>query len=417
MSMIDRIKNIVMTPATEWPVIAEEKSSPATLIAGYVAPLAAIGAIAGFIGGSFVGRTGIFTGTYRLPIATGLALAVYTFVGAIVGVALIALIINALAPSFGGQKDTNRAMKAAVYSFTPAWVAGVLQIIPALGVLGILAGLYGLYLLYLGLPVLMKSPQDKAAGYTIVTVICSFVVMVVVSMVGGLVVGAGMLTSGVIGGGGPIATSTADVQFDKDSPLGKLQEFGKAMEDSSKKMEAAQKSGDSGAATAAAFETLGTLFGGGKRVEPLQIDQIQAFLPSTVSGLTRQGDVNAERSGMAGLMIARADAEYSDGGSRRVKINVADPGGMSGIMGVVSWAGVESTSQTQDGSERTQKVNGRLVHEKSSRNGTNEYAIVLGDRFVVSAESADMAVDQLKSIVSSLDLKKLEGMKDVGVKK
>jgi hypothetical protein len=425
MSMIDRIKNIVLTPNTEWPVIADEPASTVGLIKGYVAPLAAVGAAAGFIGGSIVGRTGLFTGTYRVPFGIGLALAVYTLVAAIVGVVVIGFIINALAPTFGGQKDSGRAMKVAVYSFTPAWVTGILNIIPALGMLGVLGALYGLYLLYLGLPVLMKAPREKAVGYTAVTVICSIVVMVVVGTIGTLVVGAGAfatgaltpgLTSGLPGGSPPTTADGGDVQFDKNSALGKLQEFGKAMEESARKMEAAEKSGDPGATTAAAMETLGTLLGGGRRVDPLQIDQIKPFLPATVAGLNRQGTGNAERTGLAGLMIARADAEYSDGGSKTVTIEISDTGGASGLVGLATWAGVESSSENQDGSERTRKVDGRMVHEKTSKNGTNEYGVVLGERFVVNAKSRDMTVDQLRTIVSALDLRKLEAMKGVGVR-
>src|SRR5437762_4215466 len=126
MAMIDRIKNICLTPNTEWPIIAAEPSSTGSLIAGYVAPLAAIGAVAGLIGGSVVGRSGLFTGTYRVPFTAGLVLAVYTFVGAIIGVVLIAFVINALAPTFSAEKNSARAMKVAVYAFTPAWVAGIL---------------------------------------------------------------------------------------------------------------------------------------------------------------------------------------------------------------------------------------------------------------------------------------------------
>jgi hypothetical protein len=416
MNMIDRVKNIVVTPATEWPVIAEEPGSTGSLIAGYVAPLAAISAVAGFIGGSIVGRSGIFTGTYRIPFTLGLALAVYTVIGAIVGVLVIAFIINALAPTFGGEKNSARAMKVAAYSFTPAWVAGVLQIIPALGVLGILAGLYGLYLLYLGLPVLMKAPKDKAAGYTVVTVICAIVVMVVLGSIGTMVVGVGALGSGLIGGGSA-PSPAADVQYDKDSPLGKLQEFGKAMEESNKKMEAAQKSGDANATAAAAMESLGTLFGGGKRVDPLEIDQMKSFLPQTLSGLTKQGTGEAEKTGMGGLMISRAEAKYTDGGSQIVTIEISDPGGATGLMGLASWATLQTTKEDQNGSERVSKVNGRMVHEKTSKNGADEYAVVLGDRFVVSASSTDVKLAQLKTIVSALDLNKLESMKDVGVQK
>src|SRR5947207_11004310 len=137
MSIVDRVKNICLTPNTEWPVIANEPSSTGSLLAGYVAPLAAVSAVAGFIGASLIGTSTFFAGTYRLSLAAGLALAVWTFVGAMIGVVIVGFIINALAPTFGAEQNSARAMKVAVYSFTPAWVAGVLRIIPALGVLAI----------------------------------------------------------------------------------------------------------------------------------------------------------------------------------------------------------------------------------------------------------------------------------------
>src|SRR5262245_42705686 len=230
MSIVDRIKNICLTPNTEWPVIANEADSTGNLIAGYVAPLAAISALAGFIGVSLVGTSTFFAGTYRMSILAGLALAVWTFIGAIIGVVLVGFIINALAPTFGGEQNSARAMKVAVYSFTPAWVAGVLRIIPALGILAILGAFYGFYLLYLGLPALMKSPKEKAAGYTVVTIIAAIVVYVVVGAVGGLMVAGSAIGSGMLGniasaGSSSSASKPEEIQFDKNSPLGKLQEF------------------------------------------------------------------------------------------------------------------------------------------------------------------------------------------------
>src|SRR4029077_8195463 len=103
-------------------------------------------------GGSVIGQSLPFIGYYRAPMAAGLTLAVFSFVMAIVGVFILSLIINALAPTFGGQKDSMQALKVAVYSYTPAWVAGALRVLPLLGVLAVLGALYGLYLLYLGLP-------------------------------------------------------------------------------------------------------------------------------------------------------------------------------------------------------------------------------------------------------------------------
>jgi uncharacterized membrane protein len=97
-----------------------------------------------------------------------------------------------LAPTFAAEKNNAQAIKLAVYSYTPGWVAGVLQILPTLGMLAALAGLYGLYLLYLGLPRLMKCPQDKAIAYTAVVVVCAIVLAVIVGALGNAIVGAGM---------------------------------------------------------------------------------------------------------------------------------------------------------------------------------------------------------------------------------
>jgi hypothetical protein len=420
MSIVDRIKNICLTPNTEWPVIANEQSSTGSLIAGYVAPLAAVSAIAGFIGVSFIGTSTFFAGTYRMSLFAGLALAVWTFIGAIIGVVLVGFIINALAPTFGAEQNSARAMKVAVYSFTPAWVAGVLRIIPALGILAILGAFYGFYLLYLGLPALMKAPKEKAAGYTVVTIVAAIVVYVVVGAVGGLMVAGGAIGSGMLGNIASTSSSSSpsanEVQFDKNSPMGKLQEFGKAMEESNKKMEAAQKSGDANATAAAAMDTLGTLFGGGKKVDPLEIDQIKSFLPSTLAGFAKQGNGTAEKSGFASLMVSKAEANYSDG-SKTVNIGISDSGGASGLMGLAGWAALQTSKEDDNGSERVTKVNGRLVHEQTRKNGADEFEIILGDRFVVSASSRDVKLTQLKAIVSALDLNKIESMKDVGVKK
>jgi Yip1 domain len=430
MAIVDRVKNICLTPNTEWPIIADEPTTSADLITGYVVPLAAIGAAAGFIGGSVIGRTLPFIGTYRVSLVAGLVGAVFSFVMAIVTVFVVSLIIDALAPSFGGEKNSIRALKVAVYSYTPAWVAGVLNILPLLGVLVVLAALYGLYLLYLGLPRLMKCPPDKAIGYTVVVVICAIVINLVIVAVGGAIAGAGLIGAGALGGltsgvggvgglGGVTRGSgpASEVQYSKDSALGKLQELGKKMEESNKKMEAAQKRGDQSAAAAAAVEGLGTLLGGGRRVDPIGIDQLKPFVPENFAGLPKTGS-SAEKNGIAGLMVSKAQASYSDGAQKHVTLELSDTGGASGLMGLAGWIGVQGEKEDDNGSEKTEKVDGRLVHEKvSKRGGTNEFAVVLGDRFVVSATGRGVELGELKAAVGGLDLGKLESMKDVGVQK
>ena len=419
MALVERVKNICFKPNAEWAVIAEEPSTPGELVKSYALPLAAITPIAAFIGGSLIGRTVPFIGSYRVPFATGIVLAVVTFVMSLVGVFVLSLIINALAPSFGGQKNPAQAMKVAVYSYTPAWVAGALQILPMLGVLAIIGGIYALYVLYLGLPRLMKCPPDKAIGYTVVVVLCGIVLSVVVGGISAAVAGAGMLASGGMPGltGPGRHAPMGQVQFDKDSPLGKLQAIGQAMEESNKKMETAQKSGNPNAQAKAAMEGLGTLFGGGKHVEPIGIDQLKPFVPDTFAGLPKLGG-SAEKNGMAGLSVSKAEGSYGDHAQKHITLEISESGGASGLLGLAGWMAVQGEREDDSGTERTQNVDGRLVHEKSSkRGGPNEFTIVLGNRFVVSAKGNGVELGDLKAAVSGLALGKLEAMKDVGVQK
>jgi Yip1 domain len=189
MSLVDRAKSICLSPLTEWPVIAAEPETTQHLLSGYAVRLAAIPAVAGFIGGSIVGRTLPFVGRYRVPLATGVSTAALGLVLALAGAFVLSLVVNALAPTFGGRQDGMQALKLAVYSATPGWVAGALLVLPGLGVLAALAGLYGLYLLYLGLPRLMQAPQEKALQYTGVVIVCAIVIWIVAGSLVGVLVG------------------------------------------------------------------------------------------------------------------------------------------------------------------------------------------------------------------------------------
>jgi len=189
------------------------------------------------------------------------------------------------------------------------------------------------------------------------------------------------------------------------------------MEESSKKMEEAEKRGDQRGQMAAASEALGTLLAGGKRVDPVGADLLKPFLPETFAGLSRKSS-SAEKTGMAGLMISRAEATYGDDRAKRVTVEVTDTGGASGLAGFASWIGIQGEKEDENGVERTERVDGRIIHEKTAKgDGTNEFGMLLGERFVVNAEGNGVSLSDLKAAVSAMPLSKLESMKDLGVQK
>jgi hypothetical protein len=197
-NLIDRAKNIIVQPAREWDVISMETPNANQIITGYVLPLAGAAALAAFIGYAFVGIN--MFGVRVAGIDWGIYQALTILIGAFVSVYLAALIIDALAPSFQSEKNFNRSLQLVAYSFTPAWLGGLLALIPSLAFIGSLFGLYSLYLLYIGLPKLKKTPVDKQTGYFVVSlVVCLVVYMAVAWILSSILMRTFGLTYGTFG--------------------------------------------------------------------------------------------------------------------------------------------------------------------------------------------------------------------------
>lgn len=415
--LVARAKAILLTPKTEWPVIASEPDTVAGLYKNYAMVLAAIPAVAGFIKGSLIGYS-MLGFTARTPIVSGIIAMIVSYALALGILYLMGLIIDALAPSFGGEKNPIQALKTAVYMSTAGWIAGVAVIVPWIGILIVWAGvIYGVYLLYVGLPHTMRCPPDKSIGYTIVTFIIAIVLGFVLSFIVGLITAAGTIGSSV--NSINLGDSGSSVTIDTDSALGKLAALGQQVEAQSKKMEAAQRSGDAQAQAEAASAMLGTVLGGGAQVEALPPDAIKPFLPEKLGGFKRDS-ISVERNGAMGVQVSTGNATYRDANDNRLELEITDMGGAKGIMALAGFVGVEAERETEYGYEKTYKKDGRMVNERwDSSSNSGEYGIVLGERFAVKLRGNGSGIDMntIKSALSSLNLSGLEGLRDQGVKR
>jgi len=414
-NIIARAKNILSTPKTEWPVAAAEPASVSGLYTGYIAIVAALPVIAQFIKGSLIGTS--FLGvTVRSSIGAGIGRMILSYILSLVLVYAMAWIINALAGTFGAQANLVQALKTVAYSWTAAWIAGIGVIVPWLGILILLAGgIYSIYLLYLGLPHTMKCPPEKAAGYTAVSVIIAIVLGWVISLI------VGLLFVGAMGGaalsGMQVTSSSGDsVTIDGNSALAKLAAMGQKADQASKELEAAQKSGDSAAQSAAMGKMMGAMSGSNGPVEALAPDQIKAFLPDSLGSLKRTS-ISAERNGAMGMQVSQASAEYAGTDNQRITLEVADTGGAKGFIAMAAAMAPEEEKQTDHGYEKTYSAGGNLVHEEwDSQSKSGEYSVIVGKRFTVKANGNADSIDALKQAVGSIDLGKLESMKEAGVK-
>jgi Yip1-like protein len=403
--LIARIKGILLTPKTEWPVIAGETTTVGDLYKGYIVWLAAIPAIFTFL---VLARWAPGLAVTQLILRYALTLAM---------VYVVALIIDALAPSFGGTKDKVQSLKTIAYAITASCVAGIAVIVPLIGwLIAIAAGIYGIYLLYLGLPHTMKCPPERAGGYTAVVVIIAIVAGFLVGAIVGAVTGAGMLMRG---SSSPFSVShdSSETTFDKDSTVGKLEQYAKQVEDAGKKMEAAQKSGDQEAQAEAMKSMMGAALGGGGKVEALAPDRLKPFLPESLGGRDRS-TFSTERNSAMGMQMTEAKATYTGDDGRQWDLQVTDTGTAKGLLSLAGWAGIEGENETSTGFDKTYRENGRLVHEQWDRSSSRgEYVVVLGDRFTVKIEGQADSIDDLKAALTDLDLDALEGMKGEGVAK
>ncbi|MFY9692675.1 MAG: Yip1 family protein [Xanthobacteraceae bacterium] len=173
MNVARRARAILADPVAEWAAIASEPGDPAYVLSRYVTVMALVPAVFSFVGACMVGVVVPNAGLMRTPVFNGLFGAILGYVLSCAIVLVLGILINLLAPSFGGRRDFDSAFKLAVYSFTPAWLAGVFLVLPGLQFLT-LTGLYGAYTLWRGLPLLIKSPGQKSLGFTALIVICAF---------------------------------------------------------------------------------------------------------------------------------------------------------------------------------------------------------------------------------------------------
>ncbi|MEK6594513.1 MAG: Yip1 family protein [Pseudomonadota bacterium] len=195
MNLVDRVKNILLQPQSEWQVIEPEQTNPQSLYTSYIMILALIPAVAGLVGTAFIAS--YFGGRIGLGFVLGAAIMQYVL--SLVMVFVVAFIADLLAPGFDGQKNLNQALKLTAYAMTAAWVAGIFAIIPLLGwLLSLLGSLYSLYLFYLGVPLLMKVPAAKAVGYTVVVVLAAIIIGLVIGMINASILGMGAV--GMMGG-------------------------------------------------------------------------------------------------------------------------------------------------------------------------------------------------------------------------
>ncbi len=411
MNLVQRVQDVLLKPQQTWPVIDAEGGDTASIYKNYLIYLALVPAVAGFVGLSLIG-VGVFGVSMRVPLLSGLANMVVGYVMSLVMVFVLGLIANALAPSFGGTKNPLNALKLVAYGSTAGFLGGIFSLLPSLSILGLLAAAYSIYLIYVGVPVMMKSPPEKAVGYTAVLIICGIVAAVIVGAVSAMF-GAGRLGMGGLGstddGGGNIAITTPDGSISLDTS--KLQAAAKQMEEAGKRMESAQAAGDSAAAGKAMADMMGAMGSGAA----FPTENMKAWLPATLAGQARN---SFEVQGGAAMGIAGSTASASYGeDDAQLHLTLTDAGGMGALVGLAAAANITMDKETATSVEKAYKSGTRSMREEYNKDGSQaEVTAMLENGLMVELKGDQMSIDKVKQALTELDLSRMESTKRPTVK-
>lgn len=181
MNIIERVKNILLSPKTEWGKINMETGTLNSLVPSYTLIVTAIGAAGLFLGIAFLG--------YGTAIKAGLIVAAAYIVYVIVTVIAVTYIADGIAPQMGAEKSINKTAQWVVYGLTPVSLSLILGLIPMdygdLRWLIMIAGFgYSFYLLFVGAPIIKKTSQDKTIAYAAVVAGIALVLFLIIERIG-----------------------------------------------------------------------------------------------------------------------------------------------------------------------------------------------------------------------------------------
>jgi hypothetical protein len=383
-TLFERAKNLLLRPVATWDAIAAEETSVQDLYKTWILPLAAIPAVAAFIGYTVIGVSA-FGVTVRAPFASGLSYALLSYVLSAGSVYVFAHIVDALAPNFGAEKNFKAAFKLSAYFPVAAWLAGVFLLIPALSVLSVV-GLYSLYLLFVGLPKLMKPAADKAGGYTLAAIGVSLVLYLIVWIVASALLGSS--------GGGlfDVRASTP-----RSAAAARLERDVRSRNDA---IERAARSGD-------VDDLLGAVLGGsGATGAVAETAALRDLPPDRLVGLRRQS-VNVEEATFPFAMV-HVTAAYGED-DRTLTLEIMNSPTLSMMLNAFGIGAAAYDNRTADGYERMRRDGEEIVIEEwseASERGT--YGRTMAGTFLVQATGRGVPMRDLERAVTTFNARQLE---------
>jgi len=147
-------------------------------------------------------------------------------------------------------------------------------------------------------------------------------------------------------------------------------------------------------------------------VETVDFRTLKELLPADADGLERK-EATGEKNGAMGFNISTATGKYGNADdSETVDLSIVDGGGTSMMMGLAAWSMIEVDKETANGYEKTSKMGDYKTYEKyNSTDKDGEIAVLVNNRFIVTAKGRGVEMDKLKAVLDDVNLDKLKDLK------
>lgn len=144
-------------------------------------------------------------------------------------------------------------------------------------------------------------------------------------------------------------------------------------------------------------------------VEPVNFRKLKDLLPAKAAGYTRT-DYSGQTAGAMGIKLSKAEGIYKNSAGKELLLKIVDTGGVGmGLMSMAAWSTITVDKEDSNGHERTGTLNGYKSFEKYRKSGeSSEVALLVENRFIVTATCRGCGMETLRSVVQAVDLDKLK---------
>lgn len=180
---------LLFSPRRGWNELERSRPDRLTAALSYPALLALLPAIAWFVGTTRRGWRVGDEAAVRLTEASAMPIVVLFYLAMLSAIVGIGSMVHWMSRTYGASSTLARGITIAGRTATPLFIAGLAGFHPWLMldlVIGLLAVCHAVYLLYIGIPIVMRIPEER--GFLFASAVIAVCLVILIAIMGATVI-------------------------------------------------------------------------------------------------------------------------------------------------------------------------------------------------------------------------------------